>query len=342
MVNIFINNPNNYQGNDPIKNALNNLLGNNRSVSLDSLFKTNKSDTYVSAANKIQKQRGDNGEYIYSVEPTDEFVYNPNDGKLYLVRQTANGLVYEELPQDQDLLKLFFNATGTSIPPARDSQNLQQLLKPGDELVYDQDRDRLYIKRKDANGNIQEIDVDRQNGDLTPSSASNNNRSVPSTDVQKEVSRISSNNQVFDALGVPHGLRTSSTDVSGVAPGFGDQTGAFLNSSIYIEAGLYNQLQKTITIINYLNTQPSGTAPNPNFSYIAGRPPYGQDSPEGRKEQDKVFAALRTNIIAQLTRIAQQIRDAISGFRTQRDLAQSFKQTQDSNVKGWVDKAFGG
>ncbi|MDX1920421.1 MAG: hypothetical protein SFU25_06760 [Candidatus Caenarcaniphilales bacterium] len=345
MLNLNIN-PGNYPGNnDPLQQALA-KLGLQSSVQTPGANISSvaySGDSFVRSTNNIGIVRINNQDY-YITQPTDEILYNPQDGKVYLARSTANGLALQPLDFDKNG-QLFFPITD-KVPIARDSQGRQQVLntgtptQSGDQLFYDENTGRLYIQRQGANG-LEEIDLDRAtNGDLVPNNLTQAT-SAP-VDVQKEVSRISSQAQTFSALGLPPELTTSYVDVSGVVPGFGDQTGATIAAGIYVEASLYNQLQKTISIINYLNTAPNGTAPNPNFSYISGRPPYAQDTPEGRKAQEKVFAALRTNIIAQLTRIAEQIKDSITGLRQQTDAAQAFKGRQDGEVAKWVKEANSG
>jgi hypothetical protein len=176
--------------------------------------------------------------------------------------------------------------------------------------------------------------------------ATNANTTVPAKSVpfnmSKETSRISRSGQMFNALNIPHGLTSNAFNMAGLVPGLGDQTGATIAAGIYGQAALYNQLQKTISIINYLNTAPYGTSPNGTFSYIAGRPAYKDDTPEGQRAQAEVFAQLRQQIISRLMRIAEQLRLASDGLKQQTQLAESYKKVQDGDVKKFVDAAFGG
>jgi hypothetical protein len=151
-----------------------------------------------------------------------------------------------------------------------------------------------------------------------------------------------SGQDIFSALNVPENLKTGVVDVSSVVPSLGDQTGVTGQAGIFAGADLYRLLQQNLSIINYLNTAPEGTQPNPNFAYIPGRPPYAQDTPEGQAQQAKVYAQLRTNIIARLVRNAEQLRSAYAGLRQQTDLAATFKKTQDGDVSKFVKDAFGG
>jgi len=293
-------------------------------------------DTFASAAASLGLSPSlGSGNALNQIKADDQIFYNSQDGRLYVRRQTPNGQII--LPLNNS------NILFTSNPNLTDQQKYN--LRAGDQLFYDISNGKIYIKREGING-PEYIDLNGSDGqvDNTPNDTTSSiekPKSVP-VDVQKEVNRISSRGKTFEALNIPHGLNTAPVDVNGVFPGFGDRTGASTAASLYTEAGLYTQLQKTLSIINYLNTAPAGTSPNPNFSYISGRPPYAQDTPEGRRAQDQVFAMLRTNIIAQLTRIAEQLRDAVNGLRQQRDLAENHKRTQDGDVKKFVDAAFAG
>jgi hypothetical protein len=305
---------------NPVKN---NSLD-NQVIPLSSL-----NDRFSSSNSDIQTVTINGQEYLVTL-PSDEVVYNPEDKNNYLVRRNGNNISYKVI---NDRGNLYFPLSDKITEPEKNN-SLANYLQQGDELFFDQNNGRYYVKRQGKDG-LEEIDVNNlRNGNgvfgASPSYG---------TDVQSEVTRISSSGGLFEALGIPDGLSTSPVDVSGVVPGFGDQTGATIAACMYVEAGLYTQMQKTLNIINYLNTAPNGIKPNNNFSYIQGRPPYGQDTPEGRREQDKVFAALRTNIIAQLTRIAEQLRDTIAGLRTQKSAAESYKTSQDSEVKKWTDAA---
>lgn len=205
---------------------------------------------------------------------------------------------------------------------------------PNDKLFFDENTGQYYLQK--AGGQVE--DITNRDGYL----------SIPQSEIYDEpviqdaALNISGKGQIWDALGLPPGLYTGPIDVNSMVPNLGDQTGATIQAGILTSAGLYTQLQRTLSIINYLNTAPNGTQPNPNFSYLPGRPPYGQDSPEGQREQAKVFAQLRTTIIAQLVRIADQLRAANNGLKQQTDLASSQLKTQNAEVKKWVDSTGGG
>ncbi|MDX1918679.1 MAG: hypothetical protein SFT81_06025 [Candidatus Caenarcaniphilales bacterium] len=147
---------------------------------------------------------------------------------------------------------------------------------------------------------------------------------------------------LFRALNLPEGLISGPADVTGVIPSLGDATGISGQVGIVVQGDLYNRLQRVLNAINYLNSSPQGTEPNPNFSYISGRPPYGQDSPEGQRMQAEVFAQLRATIIAQLTRVAEQLKLANQGLQTSLKASDSQKQFQDGNITKFVQDAFKG
>jgi hypothetical protein len=298
-------------------------------------------DVFVSAASKIV-DLGGSQQFVYSVYPTDQIVYDPTQQQVYVARSGTNGTQYIPLQNSVDNTSFDFPdlGTNTNIPSVVDSQGRTQQIQAGDQLVYDPNKQQLFIQRKGTDGQTQLIPVSNGQGDLTTQDAQNNQ--TPSVDVQAALNDITKNGKTFEALGIPGGLTTGPVDVSGVFPRFGDQTGVSIAASIYTEAGIYNQLQKTITIINYLNTAPNGVQPNANFAYISGRPPYGQDTKEGQAMQAKVFAAIRTTIIAQLTRIADQLKSAYQGIRQQRTAAEGYKKTQDGDVQKWVSDATGG
>ncbi len=155
-----------------------------------------------------------------------------------------------------------------------------------------------------------------------------------------------SNRDIQSALNIPDyvtgGQSIGPIDVNGMVPALGDQTGATRYATNLAGAGIYSQLQRVLSTINWLNTAPEGVQPNPNFSYIPGRPPYGQDTVEGQREQAKVFAALRTTIIAQLVKIADQLRTAYSGLKQQETLAETFGKEQTSTIKKWAESPFQG
>lgn len=301
--------------------------------SLSSPSSTGLNDIYSSASQRLGFSSSFNGNGgLVVVEPTDQIFYNQQDGRIYIQRSTSNGNSSSAL----DNSNLLFSGLSGDQLSGYNYGNSQI----GDQLFYDQTTGKIYVQRQGANG-PEYVELNNL-GNTTNTSSASSNAAPIQVDAQKEVRRISSSGQTFAALNVPNGLTTSPIDVNGVFPGFGDKTGASIAASMYCEAGIYTQLQKTISIINYLNTAPGGTSPNPGFSYIAGRPPYAQDTPEGRRAQDQVFAMLRTNIITQLTRVAEQLRDAMNGIRQQRTLAETYKKTQDGDVKKFVDAAFGG
>ena len=279
-------------------------------------------------ANAIEKLRNNTS----LVSPDDKIGINPENGHILII--AADGTVKKSIDgSNPDNLNLFFPFNSQISSSITESSNPNDLIQIGDKLIFDEKTGKFKIER-----NGKEIDP---SGNLAPVGLNEAKQNqINSPNVQAEVQRISSAGQTFSALNISHGLTTSPIDVNGLVPGLGDQTGATIAAGIYAQAGLYTQLQKTIAIINELNTAPSGTTPNINFSYIAGRPPYGQDTPEGRAAQNKVFAQLRTNIIAQLTRVSEQLQAASAGLKQQTDLAEKHKGNQDSTVSNFIKQAF--
>ncbi len=279
-------------------------------------------------ANAVERLRSNTS----LVSPEDKIAINPDNGHIVIL--SPDGTVKKSIDgSNPDNLNLFFPLNSEIPTSITESSNPNNALQVGDKLLFDEKTGKFQIER-----NGKQLEVDDKLAPTGLNQAKQNETASPN--VQQEVRRISSSGQTFSALNISHGLTTSPIDVNGLVPGLGDQTGATIAAGIYAQAGLYTQLQKTIAIINELNTAPSGTTPNINFSYIAGRPPYGQDTPAGRVQQDKVFAQLRTNIIAQLTRISEQLQAASAGLKQQTDLAEKHKGNQDSTVSNFIKQAF--
>lgn len=134
------------------------------------------------------------------------------------------------------------------------------------------------------------------------------------------------------ALNLPTNLNLGPVDATGFVPSLGDFTGVTIQLIPIVISHIYQKLQQVLSAKSFLETAPYGVTPNPDFAYIQGRPPYGQDTPEGQKLQEEVFMKLRANIISLLARIAQQLQLAEEGLQSQASLAKSFKSFQDQQV----------
>ncbi len=142
------------------------------------------------------------------------------------------------------------------------------------------------------------------------------------------------------ALGLPSNFNLSIPKVHTLVPNFGDFTGLTSMSVDITVSGLYKQLQQLYSVQNYLDS--TDCKPAGGFSYIKGRPAYKDDTPEGKKMQDQVFAALKNEILNQLTKLIQQIDVMTKGLQQQQQMAESFRKFQDSAVAKAIKKASGG
>jgi hypothetical protein len=319
-------------------------------------------DTFASAINKIGVLKSSDG-FLYLIKPNDQIKHDKESNQVYILRKTLFGYEKKYISGDPKNLKLIFplNYSGVSQANIEDKSIKYQ---NGDQLISKVDSNgdaKLYIKRKNSSGEDQLIEVtqDPLTGKLvlvgesskntsdksssnnsTNTTTSNSSSPIAGSDVQKSIDSIGSKGQLWSALGLPPGIRPATVNVTGVVPALGDFTGATIQVGTVVSSQIYNTLQQTLSAINYLNTTPAN--PNPDFSYIPGQPPYGQANEEQKKQQAQVYAALRTTIIAQLTRIAQQLREAYDGSKRQTDAAATYKGEQDKTVSKFVTDAFGG
>ena len=324
--------------------------------------KTVSQDTFASAVTKVGVLTSSDGS-LYLIKPNDRIGYDKESNQVYILRKTLFGYEKKYISGDPKNLKLIFplNYSGVSQANIEDKSIKYQ---NGDQLISKVDSNgdaKLYIKRKNSSGEDQLIEVtqDPLTGKLvlvgesskntsdksssnnsTNTTTSNSSSPIAGSDVQKSIDSIGSKGQLWSALGLPPGIRPATVNVTGVVPALGDFTGATIQVGTVVSSQIYNTLQQTLSAINYLNTTPAN--PNPDFSYIPGQPPYGQANEEQKKQQAQVYAALRTTIIAQLTRIAQQLREAYDGFKRQTDAAATYKGEQDKTVSKFVTDAFGG
>jgi len=256
---------------------------------------------------------------------------------------------------DQSLLNNAFIDPFQKASPSREDANIpsfetdEVLLTnaplPGDNSPQDND-DLDLAQLQDSLSEIEQLISQLEEGkvddaeDLPPTEQGIDTTQPSSFDVDAQASRISGKD-LFRALNLPEDFTVGAVDATSIVPGLGDQTGITLQIIPIMISNIFTSTQRALSAKNFLETAPRGVNPNPNFSYIEGRPPYSQDTPEGQRLQEAVFARLRQNIISQLSRIVQQLELAAQGLQTQNDLAQGFKTFQDGLVRQAVQNSQG-
>lgn len=74
-------------------------------------------------------------------------------------------------------------------------------------------------------------------------------------------------------------------------------------------------------------------APNPNFSYIPGLPPYGSASPNEKRQQEAVFNRIKEQVLFYLQDVQERLNQVYSGIDTLKTWAEGLYRSQNEAVR---------